>query len=106
MTIGEGRRPDDWRTSMYYRYYEFPGPHSVRQHYGVRTERYKLMYFYNLDEWEMFDLRVDPGEMRSVHENPVYAPVLADMKTTLVRLKKHYKDEDQHAAKGEPRLRR
>ena len=102
----EGRRPADWRTSMYYRYYEFPGPHSVRQHYGVRTQRYKLMYFYNLDEWELFDLRVDPGEMRSVHENPVYASVLDDMKAKLVRLKKYYKDEDQYATKGKPRVRR
>ena len=42
----EGKTPADWRKSVYYHYYEFPQPHHVHPHYGVRTERYKLIHFY------------------------------------------------------------
>jgi arylsulfatase A-like enzyme len=55
----QGRSPDDWRASFYYHYYEFPAVHSVRRHYGVRDQRYKLIHFYNLDEWELYDLAED-----------------------------------------------
>ena len=53
-----GKSPRDWRRSIYYHYYEYPGVHAVRRHYGVRTERYKLMRFYGHDVvgWELFDL--------------------------------------------------
>src|SRR4029078_13578090 len=54
----KGESPADWRTNFYYHYYEFPGPHAVRRHYGVIDRRYKLVHFYEPDvnEWEMFDL--------------------------------------------------
>ena len=61
----KGKTPKDWRNSMYYHYYEFPGAHSVRRHYGVRTQRHKLIHFYNLDAWELFDLEKDPNELQS-----------------------------------------
>ena len=58
----KGKTPADWRTSIYYHYYEYPAVHSVQRHYGVRTERYKLIYFYNdIDEWELYDLEEGPG---------------------------------------------
>ena len=58
----QGRTPGDWRTAMYYHYYEYPAVHSVKRHYGIRTERYKLIHFYNdIDEWELYDLKTDPG---------------------------------------------
>ncbi|MFQ5572400.1 MAG: sulfatase, partial [Rhodothermales bacterium] len=67
----------DWRESFYYHYYEYPGSHCVRRHYGVRTQRYKLIYFYNIDAWELFDLENDPNELQSRYEDPAYADVVA-----------------------------
>jgi len=65
--ILKGNTPDDWRKVFYYQYYEYPGPHSVRRHYGVTDGRHKLIRFYEpeIDEWEMFDLASDPNEMKS-----------------------------------------
>jgi len=90
----EGKSPADWRTSMYYRYYEFPGAHSVRKHYGVRTERYKLIFFHDIEEWELYDLEKDPQEMKSVYNDPAYADVVQELKAELERLRKKYKDDD------------
>src|SRR3546814_14156089 len=61
-----GRTPRDWRTDVYYHYYEFPGFHSVRAHYGVRGERYKLVRFYGdgLDAWECYGLEAAPHDDR------------------------------------------
>jgi arylsulfatase A-like enzyme len=66
----QGADPDDWRTSAYYHYYEYPAEHAVQRHYGVRTDRYKLIHYYQIDEWELFDLENDPIEMQSVYEDP------------------------------------
>ncbi len=93
LPILEGRQPDDWRTSIYYHYYEFPGAHSVAKHYGVRTERHKLIHFYELDEWELFDLESDPHELQSVYDDPKYADVQAAMKKELARLRDQYHDD-------------
>ena len=91
----EGKTPSDWRQSVYYHYYEYPGPHSVRRHYGVRTDRYKLIYFYepDVDEWELYDLEADPHEMKSVYSDAKYADVVKKMKAELKRLRKKYGDE-------------
>ncbi len=86
----KGNTPKDWRKSFYYHYYEFPGPHSVRQHYGVRTDKYKLIYFYRLDEWEFFDLSKDPNELTSQYDNPNYASVISELKGELQRLREQY----------------
>lgn len=91
-----GKTPRDWRTSMYYRYYH-PGHHNVAVHYGVRTSRYKLIYFHKLDQWELYDLQKDPGEMRNVYSEPSYAKILESLKRELQRLKKEFKDDDQFA---------
>ncbi len=89
----QGQVPADWRTSVYYHYYEFPGAHSVHRHYGIRTDRYKLIHFYELDEWELYDLQEDPQEMRSVFADPEYADVVQDMKRQLEALRRKYKDD-------------
>jgi arylsulfatase A-like enzyme len=86
----EGEAPSDWRQSFYYQYYEYPGPHDVARHYGVRTERHKLIYFYTLDEWELYDLEEDPDELISVYDDPAYASVRSDLETELERLREHY----------------
>jgi arylsulfatase A-like enzyme len=87
----EGKEPKDWRDSIYYHYYCFPEYHAVRRHDGVRNSRYKLMHFYDLDEWELFDLKKDPKEMKSVHDDPKYAATLMHMKGELAKLRKQYK---------------
>lgn len=90
-----GETPDDWRSSIYYHYYEGEGRvHNVYRHYGVRTDRYKLVYFYTLDEWEFYDLETDPHEMQSQYENPDYAPQVETLKKELDRLRAHYRVPD------------
>ncbi|MHC4109628.1 MAG: sulfatase family protein [Planctomycetota bacterium] len=89
------KTPNDWRKSMYYHYYEYPAVHSVKRHYGVRTQRYKLIHFYNdIDEWELYDLKKDPREMKNVLDDPAYADTVKKLKAELQRLRKKYKDED------------
>jgi arylsulfatase A-like enzyme len=87
-----GRTPGDWRSSIYYHYYEFPAVHMVAKHYGVRTERHKLIYYYETDEWELFDLERDPHELQSAYDDPAYAEVVVELKTELKRLRSQYGD--------------
>ncbi len=84
-----GRTPPDWRKSFYYHYYEYPGVHKVRRHYGVVTDRYKLVHFYysDVDYWELFDLLQDPHEMRSVYGQPAYSAVQKNLHDELKRLR-------------------
>ncbi len=79
-----------WRDALYYRYYESQGPHKVPKHEGVRTRRYKLMVFPELDEVEMYDLEVDPDEIRSVADEPAYSGVRARLEDLLVELRSRY----------------
>ena len=90
--ILKGDTPDDWRKSIYYHYYEYPGAHMVQRHNGVRTERYKLINYYELGEKEMFDLEADPQEMNSIFNDPEYAKIQTQLEDELVRLKLYYKD--------------
>ena len=84
-----GNTPADWRRSYYYQYYEYPGAHSVRKHYGVVTDRYKLVHFYepDVDYWELFDLQTDPREMRSVFGQADYLVAQRDLEAELARLR-------------------
>ncbi len=83
-----GGVPTGWRESVYYHYYEHPSSHNVYPHYGVRTERYKLIHYYKpIDEWEMFDLEDDPLELKSIYDDPARAEVRAELETELARLR-------------------
>jgi len=86
----KGETPDDWREAIYY-YYSGERTHAVAAHDGVRTERYKLMYFPATDEWNLFDLEKDPQEMRSVHYDVSYSDVLEGMKNTYNDLRAKYR---------------
>jgi arylsulfatase A-like enzyme len=81
----QGKAVPEWRKSFYYHYYEYPGPHNVRRHYGVVTDRYKLVYFYepDMNYWELFDLQKDPHELKSVFAEAEYAPVRAELEKEL-----------------------
>ena len=99
--ILEGKRPKGWRTSMYYRYWMHLADHGVPAHYGIRTQRYKLVYYYGQPlgasgsinrptepEWELFDLKRDPAEMRNVYGDSSYAGEVKKLKSELARLQK------------------
>ena len=90
----EGKTPADWRTGMYYRYYEYPAVHMVHKHFGVRTQQHKLIYFHEINEWELYDLAKDPREMKSVYGDPDYSEVTKDLKSQLERLRAQYDDND------------
>jgi len=95
-----GKTPKDWRTSMYYHYYEYPAVHMVKRHYGVRTKRYKLMHFYfDIDAWELYDLEKDPNELNNVYGKASYAGVATKLKGELERLRRQYGDSDELAQK-------
>ena len=81
-----------WDEPLYYHYYEYPGPHYVRPHYGVRTDRYKLIYYYTINEWELFDLKRDPYELQNVYDTPRYSDVQQDLKAELRSLRDQYDD--------------
>ena len=85
----KGQTPADWRKAFYYQYFEYPTPHHVRPHYGVVTDRYKLVHFYgeDVDYWELFDLQTDPHELASVHGQSAYADAQKALERELARLR-------------------
>jgi len=102
----QGKTPSYWRESMYYRYWMHKAHHNVYAHYGIRTKRFKLIYYYadalgqagSIDEtytpeWELFDLEVDPYELNNVYENPAYADVVQELKDELHQLQAEVGDE-------------
>ena len=90
-----GKTPKNWRKSMYYHYYEYPQPHKVSPHFGVRTMRYKLIRFYGpFDAWELFDLKGDPNEMNNLYGKPGFEKITEELKAELLKLTKEYKDEE------------
>jgi arylsulfatase A-like enzyme len=93
----KGESPSDWRNSIYYHYYEYPSVHMVPRQYGVRDHRYKLIRFYQFDEWEFYDLEKDPDELVNQYENPEYSDEIEEMKVELERLRKHYADDSDVA---------
>ena len=92
----KGESPEDWRTTFYYHYYEFPGAHSVARHYGVTNGEHKLINYYELGEWELFDLKQDRNELNNVYGQDKYAEVQQSLLTELGRLREQYllPDED------------
>ena len=96
-----GQEPGDWRDAIYYHYYDFPAVHAVRKHYGVRDERYKLINYYDMGEWELFDLEEDPDELHNVYDDPAYADVVKRMKQRMRELQQQYGDTNPDAPNGE-----
>ena len=83
------------RNAVYYHYYEYPAVHQVKRHYGIVTKEYKLVHFYyDVDEWELYDRLKDPREMKNVYHDPKYAEIVEDLKTKLEGLRVQYKDSD------------
>jgi len=81
----------EWRDAIYYHYYE--KGFGASPHYGVRTDRYKLIHFYDVvDSWEFYDLETDPNEMRNLYTDPGYDQKIKELKDKLLELQKKYKD--------------
>ena len=88
--ILKGQTVENWRKSHYYHYYEFPSWHMVHRHEGVYDGRYKLMYFYDIGEWELYDLHSDPKEMKNQYKNPEFASEVKRLKAELTKLREKY----------------
>lgn len=89
----KGKVKGELRDGLYYHFYEYPGEHAVKRHYGVRDTRYKLIHFYNdLDRWELYDLANDPSEMHNLYGAPGMEEVTAMMRAKLRRLQEQYDD--------------
>ncbi len=87
---------ENFRDAVYYHYYEYPAVHMVKRHYGIVTEDYKLAHFYyDVDEWELYDRKKDVLEMKNVYADPAYATVVADLKKKLADLRVKYKDSKE-----------
>ena len=85
---------DKWtREEVYYHYYEYPSVHMVKRHYGIVNKEYKLArFYYDVDEWELYDRLNDPNEMNNVYDDPAYADVVVELKAKLADLRVKYKD--------------
>ena len=93
-------KTNEWRDAVYYTYYEYPAEHAVKRHYGIATDRYKLIHFYyDIDEWELYDLQTDPNEMKNVYNEPEYAEIREEMHRKLSDIRKYYGDSDENDQK-------
>ncbi|MBN2301753.1 MAG: sulfatase [Lentisphaerae bacterium] len=106
LPVLQGNTPPDWRQAMYYRYWMHKADHNVYAHYGIRTKRYKLIYYYAdalgqagaidesyTPEWELFDLQKDPHELNNVYDNPAYGNTVAELKRELHRIQEEVGDK-------------
>jgi len=84
-----------WRTSLYYHYYEYPEPHRVAPHLGIRTEQYKLIRFYGPhNDFELYDIKKDPHEMNNLYTSMSSSAIVQQLKKELLDLARKYKDND------------
>lgn len=91
----EKKSDKEWRDAVYYHYYEYAGGHRVMPHYGIRTDRYKLIrFYYATDKYELYDLQEDPSEMNNLYGDPEYAVIQSQMTQKLFDIQKEYKDTD------------
>lgn len=98
----KGMFPENWRKEIYYHYYEYPSVHMVPRHYGIRTKRYKLMHFYQFgEEWEMYDLKVDPDELNNIYGKKNFAEIQKNLTERLFKLRKFYDDDSDTSIRTE-----
>lgn len=90
----EGKHPSTWRKEVYYHYYDSGGEHNVAKHVGIRTDRYKLIWFYENKQWELYDLQKDKNELHNVYNDPHYKQIQDKLKEQLRKLEVKYKDHE------------
>ena len=113
--------PDDWRDAIYYRYWFHMAHHDNPAHFGIRTKRYKLIFFYGLwldarggqkkhkpedAYWELYDLKEDPNEQYNVYHDPAYRDVVKRLTRKLIEKKKAVGDTDAQYPRVRKRFRK
>ena len=89
----KGGQPKTWRKDWLYEYYEYPGPHDVPKNRGVRTDRYKFIHYYEApEEFEMYDLQEDPGELHNLYGEARHAALAKDLRQRLEELRRETGD--------------
>jgi arylsulfatase A-like enzyme len=84
------------RDAVYYHYYEYPSIHMVKRHYAIITKEYKLIHFYyDVDEWELYDRANDPHELKNVYDDPEYAEIREKLHKDLEALREKYGDSSE-----------
>ena len=84
------------REEVYYHYYEYPSVHMVKRHYGIVSKDYKLVrFYYDVDEWELYDRKKDPYELNNVYSEEDYSEVKENLHSRLELLREKYKDSDE-----------
>ncbi|MCL1671534.1 sulfatase family protein [Elizabethkingia ursingii] len=86
-----GHKVTAWRDKIYYHYYENT-MHHVEKHLGIRTNKYKLIYFYDINDWELYDLKNDPDEIKNLYHKSSYKKLSDQLKVDLRGLIRKYKD--------------
>jgi arylsulfatase A-like enzyme len=94
LPVLQKKNPAQWRNAVYYHYYEDGDEHNVPKHVGVRNERYKLIWFYENKEWELYDLLKDKQELKNVYGKAEYKKIGLLLKQRLIELGRKYKDEE------------
>lgn len=97
VTLFKNGKAKDWRNSLYYHFYDYPAVGMVRKHYGIRTDRYKLIHWYgkgsgsdpDIDSWELFDLKKDPTELKNVYNSEKYRRIKQDLTVDLTKMSKN-----------------
>jgi arylsulfatase A-like enzyme len=94
LLTGEGEK---WtRDAVYYHYYEYPSIHMVKRHYAIVTKEYKLIHFYyDVDEWELYDRANDPHELKNVYDDPAYTEIREKLHKDLEALREKYGDSSE-----------
>ena len=89
----KGLQPTTWRKDWLYEYYEYPGGQQVRPHRGIRTERYKLIHYFEApEEFELYDLQQDPGELQNLYGDPTYTDLTRQLRDRIDQLRKETGD--------------
>ncbi len=95
MPLLKGKNENWTRDAVYYHYYEYPSVHMAKRHYGIVNKEYKLVHFYyDVDEWELYDRVKDPNEMKNVYNDPDYKDIVEIMTKKLYELRIKYKDSE------------
>ena len=96
MPLLTGNNSNWEREEVYYHYYEYPSVHMVKRHYGIVSKDFKLIrFYYDVDEWEMYDRKKDPYELNNIYNDENYSDVRGDLHKRLELLRKKYKDSDE-----------
>ncbi|MEC8655581.1 MAG: sulfatase [Verrucomicrobiota bacterium] len=100
-----GKEAEDWKKAAYYRYWMHMAHHDNPAHLGMRTKRYKLIYFYGCNYqggyqtpagWELYDMKEDPHETKNLYHNPKYAKLASSLKNWLAKVRLRVGDDGSH----------